>query len=294
MSDLYKKQSTYSPMLNDSKDYDAFSGTSEFWDYFGLHYHDFFEFYLFYQGVPHFCIDEHVFPLKPYTLVILPPFHLHGLVSNHPSNDYDRSWMYITPALMNTVGMGMQDLTVFFKECVEKGKAFFYLEKNTADKLRKLIETIKRNVNTKVPMEIWKNNICVAEFLSIIYDVAKNSEVSYKPIVLNETIQSVLAYINNHYTDDLSIAGLSKQFGISPSYLSRSFSAYTGKSLYNYIQYRRIMLAKEMICANKPFMEVAMECGFNDYSCFLRAFTKSTGKTPKDYKKYINSLGLQM
>lgn len=294
LSYLYKKQSTYSPMLNESSDYDAYSGTTDVWDYYGLHYHDFFEFYLFKKGIPYFCVDEQVFPLKTNTLVILPPFHLHGLVSNQTSTDYERSWMYITPALMQTVGMGLKDFPDFFKDCVEKGKGYFYVDDETAEKLRNLIETLRDNVNVKSPTGRWRNALCIGEFLSIVYEIAKNSDVTYKPIVINETIQSVLAYINNHYTEDLSVSGLAKTFSLSPSYLSRSFTAYTGKSLYNYIQYRRIMLAKEMICANKPFMEVALECGFNDYSCFLRAFTKSTGKTPKEYRKYVSSLGLQI
>ena len=290
LNNLYKKQSSYSPMLNDSPDYDAFSGTSPYWDFFGLHYHDFFEFYLFSTGVPYFCVDENVIPLKTYTLVIIPPYILHGLVSNQPSNNYERFWMYTSPAIMHSVGMGIHDFSAFFKECVEKGKFYFYLDKETADKLKYQIELIKENVNKKSPIDRWRNAHCVAEFLNLVYEIAQSSESECKPVIINETIQSVLNYINNNYAENLSIASLSKEFAISPSYLSRSFSAYTGRSIYNYIQYRRIMLAKEMICANKPFMDVALECGFNDYSCFLRAFTKSTGKTPREYKNFATSL----
>lgn len=289
LSALYKKQSNYSPMLSENQNYEAFSGISATWDFFGIHCHDFFEFYLFHNGMPYFCIDEQVFPLKPYTLVILPPFHLHGLVSNRPTNDYRRSWLYVSPALMRNLGMGIQDFSEFFKECVKNGRAYFYIDAEIALKLNALIESIQQNRDTRTSIERWKNYIYVADFLSIAYDVAKNSNVKCKPIVLNETIQSVLAYINNHFTEPLSLHGLCKQFGLSPSHMSRSFSSYAGTSLYDYILYRRIMLAKEMICADKPFMEVALECGFNDYSCFLRAFTKVTGKTPREYKKYIIS-----
>lgn len=289
MSDIYKKQSSYSPMLNDNPDYDAYSGSSDHWSFFGLHYHDFYEFYLFDTGVPYFCVDEHVFPLQTHTLVILPPFVLHGLVSGQPAKNYMRSWIYTSPGIMQTVGMGLHDFATFFKECMDKGKFYFYVDVETADKLKKQINTIKENVNKKKPIDRWKNAHCIGEFLNLVYEIAKNSEAENKPIIINETIQSVLNYINNNYAENLSIAGLSKQFGLSPSYLSRSFSAYTGRSIYNYIQYRRIMLAKEMIYADKPFMDVALECGFNDYSCFLRAFTKSTGKTPREYKKFLST-----
>ncbi len=289
MSNLYKKQTSYSPMLNDNPDYDAYSDSSVHWDFFGLHYHDFFEFYLFDTGVPYFCVEENVFPLKHYTLVILPPFVLHGLVSSQPSDYYMRSWIYTSPNIMQTVGMGLHDFSAFFKECAEKGKFYFYIDAETADELREHIRMIKENINKKNPIDRWRNAHCIGEFLNLVYEIAKSSETEVKPVIINKTIQSVLNYINNNYAENLSIAGLSKQFGLSPSYLSRSFSAYTGRSIYNYIQYRRIMLAKEMICSDKPFMDVALECGFNDYSCFLRAFTKSTGKTPSEYKKFLSS-----
>lgn len=276
-------------MLNDNPDYDAYSDSSVHWDFFGLHYHDFFEFYLFETGVPYFCVDENVFPLKTYTLIILPPFILHGLVSAQPSSYYMRSWLCISPGIMQTIGMGLQDFNKFFKESVEKGRFYFYIDAETAEALKKHITMIKENMNKKNPIDRWKNIHCIAGFLDLVYEIAKNSETENKPVIINKTIQAVLNYINNNYAENLSIASLSKQFGLSPSYLSRSFSAYTGRSIYNYIQYRRIMLAKEMICADKPFMDVALECGFNDYSCFLRAFTKSTGKTPREYKKFLSS-----
>lgn len=294
LSTLYKKQSNYMPMLSENQEYEAFSGFSDTWDFFGLHCHDFFEFYLFHNGMPYFCIDEQVFPLKPYTLVILPPFHLHGLVSNQPTNDYRRSWIYVSPALMKNLGMDLQNFSEFFKECVEDGRFYFYIDEKTALKLNALAESIQQNKGVRTSYERWKDYVSIANFLSIVTDIAKNSNVKHKPIVLNETIQAVLAYINNHFTEPLSLNDLCKQFGLSPSYMSRSFSSYAGTSLYDYILYRRIMLAKQMICANKPFMEIALECGFNDYSCFLRAFSKATGKTPREYKKYITSLGIQL
>lgn len=294
MSLLNERRTSYVPMPDDTSDYDAFSGISDCWDHFALHSHDFFEFYLFYKGIPYFCLDEQTFPLKPCTLVILPPFHLHGVLSTYPTTEYERSWLYVAPALMQTVGFGLQDFSEFFKECVEKGRVYFYIDQATADKLRALIVSISEYVHTDDTQEKWRASLHVAEFLSMAYDIARNSETNCKPVVINETMQSVLAYINNHYTEDLSLNSLSKRFGLSSSYMSRSFSAYTGRSIYDYILYRRIMLAKKIISAERPFMEVAFECGFNDYSCFLRAFSKFTGKTPREYKNYISSLGLQL
>ena len=49
--------------------------------------------------------------------------------------------------------------------------------------------------------------------------------------------------------------------------------------------YRRVLLSKEMINSGIPLNEVAFQCGFNDYSSFLRAFTKIAGASPSAYRK---------
>ena len=49
--------------------------------------------------------------------------------------------------------------------------------------------------------------------------------------------------------------------------------------------YRRVLYAKELIAAGKPLNEVAYQCGFNDYSSFLRSFSKMTGMSPSAYRK---------
>ena len=111
------------------------------------------------------------------------------------------------------------------------------------------------------------------------------SEQAVEPIVVNEAMQDVLAYINEHYTTSIKLETLARQFGVSVSFLSHEFVKYTGRSVYDYVLYRRVLLAKEMISSGIPLSDVAFQCGFNDYSSFLRAFTKIAGVSPSAYRK---------
>lgn len=289
MREIYKEQTSYSPMFTEELGYNVYSGIADEWSYYGLHCHDFFEFYIFFGGVPFFCVEEEVFPLRACTLVILPPFHMHGVVSSKVEKNYERCWLYATPKLMQTLSLGMIDLPEFFKDCVKQGKSHFFIDAETAMKLKGLVDEIDKEKSTDDPMQKWKNCLNISEFLHTVYDIAKDADISSKPIVINDTIQNIVTYINSHFTEQLSIGELSKLFGISSSYLSRSFNSYTGRSVYEYITYRRIALAKEMLCANKPFTEIAYQCGFNDYSCFLRAFQKATGQSPSAYQKKLKA-----
>ena len=67
-----------------------------------------------------------------------------------------------------------------------------------------------------------------------------------------------------------------------------TFAAYTNHSIYNYILYRRITRAKELMYTDLSLNDIAFKCGFSDYSNFLRAFKKQTGLSPRQYKTKIH------
>lgn len=66
---------------------------------------------------------------------------------------------------------------------------------------------------------------------------------------------------------------------------SRSVLPEWSRSVYDYILYRRVLQAKEMIHSCMNLNETAYRCGFSDYSSFLRSFKKMTGMSPNAYRK---------
>ena len=45
--------------------------------------------------------------------------------------------------------------------------------------------------------------------------------------------------------------------------------------------------AKELIAAGTPITEVCYSCGFQNYSTFSRAYKKSFGESPRDYRQSL-------
>lgn len=62
------------------------------------------------------------------------------------------------------------------------------------------------------------------------------------------------------------------------------FKEYTGKTIYSYIQSKRLLNAIRFIENGASVKEACYQCGFNDYSVFLKAFKKEFGTTPAKYK----------
>ena len=104
-------------------------------------------------------------------------------------------------------------------------------------------------------------------------------------------IRDVTAYIDANFDKPVKGDDLAKRFGVSISYLSHEFTRITGRSIYDYVLYRRIELAREMIHTDKSLQDIAARCGFRDYSNFLRVFRKSTGISPSEFRRQIRPFG---
>ena len=103
-----------------------------------------------------------------------------------------------------------------------------------------------------------------------------------------DTMNSVFEYIDNHYTEDLSVNALAEQFFISPSYFAHLFKRRAGKGVTEYINDIRIEHAKSLIEKGELSIgEIASSVGFNDINYFSRKFKSTVKLTPSGYKKSI-------
>lgn len=101
-------------------------------------------------------------------------------------------------------------------------------------------------------------------------------------------VQTCMDYVDFHYSNDLSLAGLAAMCYVSPSYLSSLFKKETGTTITDYINGTRIR--QSMIFLNVSQMsvgEIASRVGFSDANYFTRTFKKVLGKTPKAYRDAI-------
>ena len=278
-------RSAYSAMGNNRHDYDATCAVNAEWGMYGLHCHDFYEFYILFKGAKHYCIDNKVYPIDTNHLMVIPPFRMHGLISDQALKNYDRCFLYISPGMLQSCSGHQLDLEAFIAQHIQRGIYQFRMTEAEAQQCRSLMDTLQHTQDSTSPLIRFDNYSKLVQFMSIICQVMGRASEVVEPIVVNEAMQEVLAYINKHYTSTIKLEILARQFGVSVSFLSHEFVKYTGRSVYDYVLYRRVLQAKELISTSMPLNEVAYQCGFNDYSSFLRAFTKMAGMSPSAYRK---------
>lgn len=98
-------------------------------------------------------------------------------------------------------------------------------------------------------------------------------------------IEKVEQYIQQNYSNKLSVKSLADVANMSISHFERVFKEEIGKTPSEYVLYVRIEKAKKLLKNdNKNITDIALECGFSSNAYFSSSFQKSVGKTPSQYK----------
>ena len=101
----------------------------------------------------------------------------------------------------------------------------------------------------------------------------------------NYTILRLIGYLEQHYSEPISLEQLAASFYCSVSHLTHQFRLYTGESIGAYIQRRRILKACHLLeQSTLSVTEIAKCAGFGDPCYFSRAFRRATGFSPRDYR----------
>lgn len=109
---------------------------------------------------------------------------------------------------------------------------------------------------------------------------SQEQQISYRL----KQLKHVFRYIEDHYTEKVTLEDLAAIAGMNPKYFCRFFGQITQRTPIDYLNYYRIECAKEQLSTtDATITEIALNCGFNDISYFIKTFKKYMGITPKQY-----------
>ena len=112
------------------------------------------------------------------------------------------------------------------------------------------------------------------------------TESNEKNELLSDKLKTILHYLDEHYTENISLDQLAEQFFISKYYLSREFKKEFGTTIIQYVLAKKINNAKELLrYSNSSIEEIAHLCGIDDASYFNKIFKKMEGCTASEYRK---------
>ncbi|MGE7186800.1 helix-turn-helix transcriptional regulator [Peribacillus sp. NPDC006672] len=111
----------------------------------------------------------------------------------------------------------------------------------------------------------------------------------YSPI-----IQKTIEYIENSLQDELSLEYIARFAGFSKFHYHRIFHKEVGVTVSEYIRYRRIANAANMLLyTDEKIIDIAFYYRFETQESFTRSFKKYYKLPPGQYRKLVSKLTLQ-
>lgn len=138
------------------------------------------------------------------------------------------------------------------------------------------------SLETEKPLSIA---LALAASLVKLLERAETPAEAAMPFAGREPIRRVQHWIHDNLQEDLSVAQLARQAGMSQRNFARAFVQETGMTPADFVELRRIATARRLLgTSGRGLQRIAFECGFSSTQALRRAFLRRLGVTPSEYR----------
>lgn len=123
--------------------------------------------------------------------------------------------------------------------------------------------------------------------LQILYLLEDEFQINYDgKKSKKQPIDLALEYIHSNYHLGLTLDGISKYVGLNRTSLNNHCKQATGMTIIQYLNYYRTKMAEDALRhTNLNLSEIAVCCGYNYESYFIKTFTEKHGISPTEYRR---------
>jgi len=230
------------------------------------HAHHHFEFLFMLDGSMEVSVEETTCVLDKYEIMIIMPYQIHEYksIGNSTAFVFEFPTKYITEYETN-----FQD------------KTFKYPKKKLSEPFLELFKAFSE----KETHDIFQTK-SVAYYL--MSEFSKNNPLVASNILQNDTFRDAVIYITKNYKNEISLKKVAEFLGITPVYLSRTFTK-KGKGCFTEtVNTIRLREANYLLRnTNMSIGDVAAEVGFKNARTFNRVFKERYNHTPKQVRNKI-------
>lgn len=267
------------------------------------HYHDFDKILVFFKGNITYTIEGKAYALMPGDIILVPQGDSHKVEvakdtdQNHKMDkviedresslkqnaEYKRLVIYLSPQYLTQIREEGVNLRECFLKVKERYSNVVRLKERGENNLIILAEQMQKEVKKKEDQPF--DNLYIRTYL-LQFLISLNRMIAGENIHFvdtsrcNKKMVEIIQYINNHLTEEISIDSLADIFYISKYHMMRQFKSETGYTIGNYINQKRLLLARALLKQGESVTKVYLDCGFKDYSTFVRAYKQMFHEVP--------------
>lgn len=229
-----------------------------------------------------YLVGTERYKLQQGDIIFIPPGISHRpLLPKGMTEPYVRDVLWISLEFINS-------LTLTIPEIVHMNPTTPYLFRLSGPYGEYICHLFQKGVAEAEAAQLgWHTMVAANTMLILVQLIRAQQNFTAKPLRAEkpELLDQVLAYVEEHLAQKISLTEIARQFYVSESTITQTFRKKMDISFYRYVTQRRLIAAKTLIESGTALEAVAEEVGFADYSSFFRAFKQEYGISPRQYRK---------
>ena len=257
-------------------------------DGYAAHSHDSYEIFLPVAGSFEFEVSNYLYTVGRGSVLLLPPWVTHRLVVKD-SEPLAYLYVQFTPGIIPGEPEMLAAIEALFKHDSEGEQSMRRLSRESVAYGCAAVERLCVSSTKDVHEQFFRILFPVlCEILAYGTPVSgKNDGFTKEPSRQSTLTDQIIEYISQHYADIQDLSFVVDVFHYSTVHINSLFKNRLGVSLWRYVLHIRLDRACDMLVNGIHASEVALSCGFKDYSTFYRMFKKSYGITPTECRRMV-------
>lgn len=245
-----------------------------------IHSHATYEILYMIEGDAVFSFGGTEYVLEPHTMLLIPPNVFHGI---HVLTDkpYDRYTVHFDPSILTHEHRALLLSKLPAKtdsSCCLRGMG----ESGILEMLRQFDDLSTSAESLHKPLIPIFLHALIARILLKLPAPSEGASSA------SQSLKSdLLDYVNDHFTEPLTLDTLAAKFFVSKSQLNQTFKRMTGTTVIDYIIRKRIAYAQQLLLNGVSAQQAGSAAGFGDYTSFYRAYKKNFGCSPNKDKREV-------
>ena len=253
-----------------------------------LHYHDHYEAFFSLSGNILYAIDGRRYQLSVGTLLLISPFEFHQLCEQ--TGVYaERIGLLFNASLLESLSTSECNLATCFDTQSPTYTNLYQLSEAQQREIDYILQGLLNEQNgSRFGTSLAEQTLLTQFFLLINRASIEGSQMPAMFDPAAQLVRQVLDYMEQHYAESITLELLEKKFYVSRYQITRDFTRLVGCPPYRYLLQKRLQHAQRLLNIGVTPQQVAIQCGFSDYTNFYRRFKNVYGISPRAYCKQHN------
>ena len=230
----------------------------------GWHYHNCYELLYFLRGDVDYQIQHNYYTLRPHSLLVIKPGEYHTM-RVHSDRQLERMVIRFRDdnrppemqAALRTMG------------------SFYSIAGTRLSEEILQVDKYFKDIQQGISRDILNSQ------LQIILTYLCNSEDMQQPADRVDCgAELIISFIHNNLPSIHCLDDICKNVHMSRSTVQKHISDYMQTPIMSYVRTQKCLLARQLLQEGHSATEACMQCGFQDYSTFYRAYCNEFGISP--------------